>query len=112
MESRIAEKIKTTPTPATLRTRRRVSFVGLRARFPLVLRYAAIAALILTVALVAIGYWRARNNKDFVMHGGAPQLSNEVVAVINGYERRVTEGDRLKMLVRADKETTYADGRH
>jgi lipopolysaccharide export system protein LptA len=112
MESRIAEKIKTTPAPATLRTRRRVSFVELRARFPLVLRYAAIGALILTMTLVGIGYWRARNNKDFVMHGGAPQLSNEVVAVINGYERRVTEGDRLKMLVRADKETTYADGRH
>lgn len=113
MESRIAEKIETKPAPiAPKAKRRRVSFVGLRARFPLVLRYAALGALILTLALVGIGYWRARNNKDFVMQGGAPQLSNEVVGVIYGYERRVTEGDRLKLLVRADKETIYADERH
>lgn len=111
MDSRIAEKIKTAPVAPGAK-RRRVSFVELRARFPLVLRYAAIGALILTVALVGISYWRARNNKDFVMQGGAPQLSNEVVAVINGYERRVTEGDKLKMLVRADRDTTYADDRH
>jgi lipopolysaccharide export system protein LptA len=110
MDSRIAEKIKTPPIAP--KNRRRVSFVELRARFPLVLRYGAITALILTVGLVVIGYWNARNNKDFVMHGGAPQLSNEVIAVINGYERRVTEGDKLKMLVRADKETIFADGRH
>ncbi|MDQ4120022.1 MAG: LPS export ABC transporter periplasmic protein LptC [Acidobacteriota bacterium] len=111
MNSPVAEKIKT-PTVAQTAKRRRVSFVELRARFPFVLRYAAIGALILTLILVGVGYWRARNNKDFKMLGGAPQLSNEVVAVINGYERRVTEGDRLKLLVRADKETTYADGRH
>lgn len=110
MDSPVAEKIKTPPIAP--RKRRRVSFVELRAGFPLVLRYAAIAALILTVALVGIGYWNARNNKDFVMHGGAPQLSNEIRAVVNGYERRVTEGDKLKMLVRADRETIFADDRH
>lgn len=113
MDSQLAEKIKSHPVPkAPLKKRRRVSFVELRARFPLVLRYAALAALILTIVLIGTGYWRARNNKDFVMFGGKPQLSSEVVAVVNGYERRVTEGDKLKMVVRADRETTFADGRH
>lgn len=114
MNSRLAEKIKTpaAAAPVAAKKRRRASFVELRARFPLILRYAALAGLILTIAAAAVGYWRARDSKDFVMQGGAPQLSNEVIAVVNGYERRVTEGDRLKMLVRADRETTYADQRH
>ena len=106
MENRLSPKIN--PSNA----KRRVSFVELRARFPYVVRYAAIAALVLTTVLVGAGYWRSRNFRDFRMFGAQPQLSNEVLAVVHGYERRVTEGEKLKMLLRADKETTFADERH
>ena len=109
MNGQIAEKVK---VPPPIPKRRRVGFVELRARLPLILRYFAILALIVTLFYVGTGYWRSRNNRDFIMFPGQPQLSNEVIAVVEGYERRVTEGDKLKMLVRADRETTYADGRH
>ncbi|MBC7798618.1 MAG: LPS export ABC transporter periplasmic protein LptC [Pyrinomonadaceae bacterium] len=91
---------------------RRVSFVGLRARFPFLLRYVAVAVVALTLIAVAGNYWRSRNNQDFRMKGQNPELTSEITAVVNGYERRVTVGDKLKLLVRADKDTTFADNRH
>jgi lipopolysaccharide export system protein LptA len=107
MSIRVAEKVKSS------KKRRRTSFVELRARLPLILRYLALAALIGAVIYLAVGYWRARNNKNFVMISGDPQLTNEVVAVINGYERRVTDANgKLQLFIKADKETTFADGRH
>ncbi len=36
-------------------------------------------------------------------------LSEDVVAVVNGYERRETEGDRVKYYIKADKATTFSD---
>ena len=111
MDNQIAQKIKIkSQMPA--KRRRRDRLVGLWAKLPLVLRVIAASALILTILAVGVGYWRSRNNQNFRMKGEQPQLSMEVLAIVNGYERRVTDGDKLQLLVRADRETTYADGRH
>ena len=44
-----------------------------------------------------------------MLKGGPTHLSKDVVAEINGYERRETEGDKLKYLIKADKATTFVD---
>lgn len=43
------------------------------------------------------------------MKGFPTELSKDVVAVINGYERTETEGDVKKYYIKADKATTFAD---
>ncbi|MEP6925780.1 MAG: LPS export ABC transporter periplasmic protein LptC, partial [Pyrinomonadaceae bacterium] len=111
MESQIAEKIQVSPN-VPVKKRRRDRLVDLWAKLPLVLRVAAASALALSLVGIGIGYWRLRDNIPFVMKGQEPQLTMEVLSVVNGYERRVTNGDKLQMLLRADRETTFADKRH
>jgi LPS export ABC transporter protein LptC/lipopolysaccharide transport protein LptA len=86
--------------------------VGLRARFPLVIRVLALVVLVAGIIFVGISYYRLRNNEPFRMRGADPELSKQVVSVVEGYERRVTEGDRLRLLVRASRDITFADGHH
>lgn len=66
----------------------------------------------MTVAAIGFGYWSSRDNRRFVLKGDEPQLSMNVESVIEGYERRVTVGDKTQMYVRADRETTFDDKRH
>lgn len=106
MDSQVAEKIKVSPK------RRRDAFVDLWAKTPQVLRFIAVTGVLVTVLAVGIGFWSSRNNQVFKLKGEKPQLSMNVTAVINGYERRVTNGDRLELLIRADRETTFDDERH
>ncbi len=86
--------------------------VGLRARLPVVMRVVAVAALLTGLIVVGVSYYRLRNNKPFRMFGGKPELSTQVVGVVEGYERRITEGDRLKLLVRATRDITFSDNHH
>ena len=92
--------------------RRRAIAVGLRARLPLVARVLALFILVAGIIFVAISYYRLRNNEPFRMRGEAPELSTTVTSVVEGYERRVTEGDRLRLYVKAARDITYADGHH
>lgn len=80
-----------------------------RAKLPKYFRVAAIFALIATVLIVGIGFYRARNNQEFRMKGFPTELSKDVVAEINGYERTETEGDVKKYFIKADRVRTYAD---
>ncbi len=80
-----------------------------RAGVPKYFRVGAIAALCLTLLIVGIGIYRARNNQEFRMKGLPTELSKETVAVVNGYERTETEGDVKKYHIKADKATTFAD---
>ena len=89
-----------------------VRFISWQAKFPLVLRVVALAALILTVAAVAYGYWVSRGHRDFRLKGQQPQLSTHVTAIVDNYERRVMNNDRLQMLVRASRDTTFDDNHH
>ncbi len=92
--------------------RKRTIAVGLRARLPLVMRVVAVAALLTGLIVVGVSYYRLRNNKPFRMVGGKPELSTQVVGVVEGYERRITEGDRLKLYVRAARDITFSDNHH
>lgn len=80
-----------------------------RANLPKYFRAAAIFALGLTVLIVGIGFYRAKNRQEFRMQGFPTELSKEVTAVINDYERRESENDVLKYYIKADKATTFAD---
>ena len=93
--------------------RRRKAFaVDLRARLPLLTRLLALLILAAVVSVVSISYYKRRNNERFRMRGEAPELSKQVEAIIEGYEQRVTEGDRLRLFVKAARDVRYTDGHH
>ncbi|HEX8709126.1 MAG TPA: LPS export ABC transporter periplasmic protein LptC [Pyrinomonadaceae bacterium] len=92
--------------------RKRAIVIGWRARLPLVTRVLALAVLAAGLIYVGISYYRLRNNEPFRMRSEPPELSRQVTSIFENYERRVTEGDRLRMLVRAARDVTYADKHH
>ncbi len=81
----------------------------LRAQMPLIIRVAAVFALAATIIAIGIGFYRSRNNQEFRMKGYPTELSKDVVAQVNGYERRETDGDVVKYYIKADKATTFTD---
>ncbi len=86
--------------------------IGLRARAPLILRVLASLALVGSLIYVGVAYYRGRNNRPFRLIPGKAELSTTVERRIENYERRVSEGNRLTMLVRASVATSYSDGHH
>ncbi len=80
-----------------------------RANLPKYFRVAAVFALGLTLLIMGIGFYNARNNQTFRSKSFPTELSKDVVAEINGYERTETEGDIKKYYIKADKATTFAD---
>jgi LPS export ABC transporter protein LptC len=92
--------------------RRDVSLIGLRARVPHFLR--ALSLLLAAGVVYFIGYtlYRSHGNHEFVLRHGKAELSTNVVRRVENYERRVDEGGRLTMLVRAAVATSYDDGHH
>lgn len=86
--------------------------IGLRARVPLFLRLFAGAALIAVLAYAGISLYRNKARNDFTLKNGKPELSRQVVSTVEGYERRVTDGDRLTLLVTAARDITYSDNHH
>jgi LPS export ABC transporter protein LptC/lipopolysaccharide transport protein LptA len=92
--------------------RRRVSIVDLRARLPRLTRGIALTIVVAGVLFVGISYYKLRNNVPFRMFGQNPELSKTVTSVVEGYERREMDGDRLSLLVRAARDITFADGHH
>ncbi|MDX6694391.1 MAG: hypothetical protein QOF02_1994 [Blastocatellia bacterium] len=92
--------------------RRRAIAVGLRARLPLVARVLALFILVAGIVFVALQYNRLRKNAPFRMRSETPELSTTVTSVVEGYERRVTEGDRLRLYVKAARDITFSDGHH
>ncbi|MEO8435964.1 MAG: LPS export ABC transporter periplasmic protein LptC [Pyrinomonadaceae bacterium] len=92
--------------------RKRISFVDLRARFPVVTRVLALLVLVGGLLFVGISIYRLRNNQPFRLRSGAPELSKEITGVIEGFDQRITKDDRLFLWLRADRELTFSDGHH
>ncbi|HTK38476.1 MAG TPA: LPS export ABC transporter periplasmic protein LptC [Pyrinomonadaceae bacterium] len=76
---------------------------------PQYFRIAAIAALVLTILAAVIGFYRERNKTPFHLKSEHTQLSQDVIAEVNGYERLETDGDIPKYYIKADKATTFSD---
>jgi LPS export ABC transporter protein LptC len=92
-----------------IKINKRANLLGVRAKTPLVFRWLAIVAIAATVLGIGVGFYQARGNKDFRMIPGLAELSKDVTAVVNGYERRETDGNILKYYVKADRATTFSD---
>ena len=81
----------------------------IRARLPKYVRFAALGLLGITVLAILVGFYRERNKTNFKLKPGTPQLSTEVIADVNGYERLETDGDIKKYYVKADHAKTFSD---
>ncbi|MFN6964815.1 MAG: LPS export ABC transporter periplasmic protein LptC [Pyrinomonadaceae bacterium] len=81
----------------------------IRARLPLVARWAAVAAMAASVLIVGIGFYIEKTKPAFRLRSEHTRLSTEVVAEVSGYERLETDGNVRKYLVRADLTRTYTD---
>ncbi|HEX8737264.1 MAG TPA: LPS export ABC transporter periplasmic protein LptC [Pyrinomonadaceae bacterium] len=89
--------------------RKKVNNLKLRARTPAYFRALALVGLAVTILAIGVGFYRSSGTKDFRMKGMPTQLSKDVVAVVNGFERREVEGDAVKYYIKADKATTFSD---
>ena len=92
--------------------RRQPIALGLRANLPFLIRTLAIVGLAGALAWAGVSYWKSRNQSKFRMLSGQPQLSTEETSRVDNLERRVMDGDRLQILVRAATDITYQDGHH
>ena len=80
-----------------------------RAKLPTYVRYVALAAICLTVLIIVVGFYRERNRTQFRLKPEDTQLSKDVVAEVNGYERLETDGDVKKYYLKADHAKTFSE---
>ena len=92
--------------------RKRIGAVDLRARVPAIARGLALFLLVGGVIFVGVSYYKMRHNTPFRMRSETPALSKEITGIIEGYEQRMTKGDRLYLWLRAARDVSYADGHH
>ncbi len=78
-----------------------------RANLPKIIGGIAVFGLI--ISLIWIGISFSRKDNKFVLKNGVVELSKDVEGVVNGYERRETEGEITKFFIKADKATTFSD---
>lgn len=81
----------------------------LRARLPKIFGLAAAAVLVVTVGLIAYSIFFRVPDPAFRMSNFPANLSQDVVATVNGYERREMDGQRTLYFIRADKATSFSD---
>jgi LPS export ABC transporter protein LptC/lipopolysaccharide transport protein LptA len=92
--------------------RRKVAGIGLRIAAPKLMRVLALLLLAGGVAAVVISYWRLKDNTEFRLRPGQAQLSTEVVGEITNLEHREMKGDRLWVVLKADRDLKFSDGHH
>lgn len=92
--------------------RKKISAFGLRAALPYLLRVVAAILFLGGVGFFVYTYINRKPVNRFEMKSGPPQLSEQVVSRVEGYEQRISDGERLKLIVRAAVDITYSDGHH
>ncbi|MCB1025788.1 MAG: LPS export ABC transporter periplasmic protein LptC, partial [Acidobacteria bacterium] len=80
-----------------------------RAKLPLILRGAAIAAMSVTILVIGIGFYWGSFRSEFRMKGLPTSLSKNVVGEVKGYQRRESENGTAKYFIKADKAVTFSD---
>lgn len=84
------------------------SGLRLRAKLPTYFRFGAIVLLVGLVIAIIYGLFNQRD-AEFRMAGFPTTLSDDVVAVVDGYERREMDGDRVSYYIKASRATTFSD---
>ncbi len=92
--------------------KKRITAVDLRARVPAIARALALILLVGGALFVGVSYYKMRNNTPFRLRSESPTLSKEILAITEGYERKMTDKDRLSLWLRAARDITYQDGHH
>ena len=80
-----------------------------RASIPTILRYFGIGGALLALIAVLVGFYVATSKPEFRSGEFPAELSEKVVGVVNGYDRKETEGGVLKYSIRADVAKTFDD---
>src|ERR1041384_3752206 len=86
--------------------------MGLARAAPMFVRAGALIILAAAVVLVAVSYYRLRNNKPFRLKSENPELSKEIKGIVEGYEQRLMKGDRLYLWLKAARDIPYTDDHH
>ena len=81
----------------------------IRAALPDATRYVVIALLGISVIALVVAFYRGRSTSSFKVRSEHAQLSTDVIANVNGYERLETIGDVPKFFIRADNAVTFSD---
>lgn len=89
-------------------THNQVDF-NLRAKLPQYVRIAAISVISITILAVVVGFYRERSRSSFKLKSEHAQLSTDVTADVNGYERLESEGGVSKYYIKADSARTFSD---
>ncbi len=76
---------------------------------PKYLKFGTIAAIGVALIVVAVGFYRERSKASFRLKGEHAQLSKDVIAEVNGYERLETDNGVKKYFIRADHAKTFSD---
>lgn len=88
---------------------KKVRDVPFKARLPRLVGLGALVLLAASIALIIYSAFWSRSNPEFRMQGFPTSLSEDVVAVVDGYERREMEDGVTKYYIRADRATSFAD---
>ena len=81
----------------------------LRAKLPQYFRFLAMGATAVVLVVVLVEFYRERSKSPFKLKSEHTQLSTEVVADVNGYERSESEGGIPKYHITADHAKTFSD---
>jgi len=76
---------------------------------PKYVKFGTIVAIGVALIVVAVGFYRERSKASFRLRGEHAQLSKDVIAEVNGYERLETDNGIKKYFIRADHAKTFAD---
>lgn len=75
----------------------------------MILRLVAGIVFAAVILVVVIGFYYGSFRREFRMKGLPAVLSDNVVAVVDGYSRKESEGSQLKYSISAEKATTFDD---